>query len=344
MLDKTSDIDHIAVGEPRDFFSATHQEIRDGATTDIYFLRARDILRKLGRLDAVVTADVFCRRSGMMCGTEEVRRLMDGRGVEMLALTEGKRFEPGEVVIRFKGPYGAFGIFETSVLGILASSSAWATAASECRAAAGDSRLICFGARHIHPSVAPVMERAAIIGGADGCSCVLAALLSGIRPSGTIPHSAILIAGDTLTVAETFDSLMEESTLRIILVDTFKDEAEETLRLARALGRRLNGVRLDTPSERGGVGPDMVREIRARLDMEGFEHVKITVSGGLTPERITILKAAGADAFGVGSHISSARPIEMTMDIKEIDGKPIAKRGRIPGPGPAAASGLEKLL
>ena len=43
------------------------------------------------------------------------------------------------------------------------------------------------------------------------------------------------------------------------------------------------------------------------------------------------LSAAGADSFGVGSYISGASPIDMTMDIKEVEGKPIAKRGRIPG-------------
>lgn len=59
--------------------------------------------------------------------------------------------------------------------------------------------------------------------------------------------------------------------------------------------------------------------------------MKIFVSGGLYPEKIKALSEAGADAFGVGSYISSAPPIDMTMDIKEVDGKPVAKRGRIPG-------------
>jgi len=132
-------------------------------------------------------------------------------------------------------------------------------------------------------------------------------------------------------VAETYDRIMPEDSPRVILVDTFHDEAEETLRVARKLGRRLGGVRLDTPSERGGVTPELVREIRARLDQEGYEHVKIFVSGGLDPDRIRLLSSAGADAFGVGSYISRARPIDMTLDLKVVDGRPIAKRGRIPG-------------
>ena len=134
-----------------------------------------------------------------------------------------------------------------------------------------------------------------------------------------------------MKVAKTYDDIMPEEDARLVLVDTFKDEAEETLRIAEEMQGRLQGVRLDTPSERGGVTPALVKEIRARLDLKGFTDIMLFVSGGLTPERIVQLKDAGADAFGVGSYVSGAPAIDMTMDIKEIDGVPIAKRGRIPG-------------
>ena len=116
----------------------------------------------------------------------------------------------------------------------------------------------------------------------------------------------------------------------------FKDEAEESLRVAAALGNRLYGVRLDTPVERGRVTPDLVQEVRVRLDQAGYEHVHIIISGGLDPERIRIFKEAGApvDSFAVGGYIASAAPIDFTGDIKEIDGRPIAKRGRLPGVTP----------
>jgi len=57
------------------------------------------------------------------------------------------------------------------------------------------------------------------------------------------------------------------------------------------------------------------------------------VSGGLNPDRVRYFKEAGApvDSYAVGSYISGASPIDFTGDIKEIDGQPIAKRGRIPG-------------
>jgi nicotinate phosphoribosyltransferase len=191
--------------------------------------------------------------------------------------------------------------------------------------------MYCFGARHVHPAVAPVMERAALVGGADGASCILAAKLAGKEPSGTVPHAIFLIVGDTLEVAQAYHKFMPRDAKRLMLVDTFKDEVEETLRLAEKLGPALDGIRLDTPSERGGVTPELVREVRFRLDQAGYPHVKIFVSGGLYPEKIELLVKAGADAFGVGSFISAASPIDMTMDLKEVGGKAIAKRGRLPG-------------
>ncbi|TET27039.1 MAG: nicotinate phosphoribosyltransferase, partial [Dehalococcoidia bacterium] len=115
--------------------------------------------------------------------------------------------------------------------------------------------------------------------------------------------------------------------------DTFKDEAEESLRVAQALGDRLDSVRLDTPGERGRVTPDLVKEVRARLDLAGFKRVKIFVSGGISLERIKefVGEAAPVDGFGVGSYITGAKPIDFTADLHEVASKPIAKRGRIPG-------------
>ena len=118
-----------------------------------------------------------------------------------------------------------------------------------------------------------------------------------------MPHSLVLIFGDTVEAAEAFDRDLGPDVPRIVLVDTFKDEAEEALRVAHALGDRLYGIRLDTPSERGRVTADLVHEVRARLDQEGFGHVKIVVSGGLNPgaDR-AYFKEAGApvDSYAVG--------------------------------------------
>ena len=176
------------------------------------------------------------------------------------------------------------------------------------------------------------MEYAAIVGGCLGCATPAGAALAGIEATGTIPHALILCMGDTLRAAEAFNRHIDQAVNRIVLVDTFKDEAEESLRLAEALGGMLWGVRLDIPSERERVTAELVAEVRARLDRDGYGHVKIVVSGGIDTERIGYFRAAAApvDAFGIGSAISGAPAIDFTADIKEVDGRPLAKRGRIP--------------
>ncbi|MBO8141738.1 MAG: nicotinate phosphoribosyltransferase [Firmicutes bacterium] len=341
-LQTLADVSKWHVDPSARFHSATHEEIAAGATTDIYFLKTLEVLRNLGLDEKPVVAEIFARTDGILAGVAECRHLLAGCGVEVWSLPEGASFNAREVVMRIEGPYGRFGPYETALLGSLASASGWATAARQVKEAAGDKPVFCFGARHVHPAVAPVMERAAMVGGADGAACILGAKLLGREPVGTMPHALFLIVGDSVEAALAYDRFMPPGAPRTVLVDTFKDEAEESLRVALALGERLQGVRLDTPGERGGVTPGLVAEVRARLDQAGFQHVRIFVSGGLTPERIRALAQVGADAFGVGSYISAAPPIDMTMDIKEVDGRPVAKRGRIPGRTPAPR--LERLL
>ncbi len=319
------------------------REILSGDSADVYFARAETILERESR-DPHVVMEVFTRKAGVLCGIEEAKNLLghvlasaDPGETSLEALSDGDLIEPKEIVLRIRARYRQFGLYETAFLGMLAQSTGWATAARECVAVAAPDPVISFGARHIHPDITDVLDYAAIVGGCVGASTPAGARLAGLAPTGTMPHSLVLIFGDTVEAALAFDRHVEADVPRIVLVDTFKDEAEEALRVAHALGDRLYGIRLDTPSERGRVTADLVTEVRARLDQEGFGHVKITVSGGLTPDRIQYFKDAGAlvDSYAVGSYISGATPIDFTGDIKEIDGAPIAKRGRIPGVTPS---------
>ncbi len=312
-----------------------------GDTADVYFDRAHRILAA-ERLDPVVTMELFAREEAVLCGAAEAlaylrQILAPGLGHDpkpvVESLADGDLIGPKEVVMRITARYSAFGLYETALLGILSQSTGWATAARRIVEVADPIPVIGFGARHVHPSVADQMDYASVVGGCVGASTPAGARLAGLAPTGTMPHALILIFGDTVRAAEAFDRHIDPDVPRIVLVDTFKDEAEESLRVADALGDRLWGVRLDTPSERGRVTADLVKEVRARLDLAGHRQVKIVVSGGVDPERIAYFKAAGApvDSFAVGSAISDASPIDFTGDLKEVDGLPIAKRGRIPG-------------
>ena len=156
---------------------------------------------------------------------------------------------------------------------------------------------------------------------------------AGRNPLGNMPHALPLIFGDTVTAVQAFDRHLGMEVQRIALVDTFKDEAEEAVTVAQALRDRLRGIRLDTPKERGGVTPMLVHEVRNRLDVANFRHVEIYISGGLNPKKITEFQQSGAPVNGylVGSYISDASPNDFTADVREIEGKPVAKRGRMPG-------------
>ncbi|MFL5779152.1 MAG: nicotinate phosphoribosyltransferase [Chloroflexota bacterium] len=314
-------------------------EILSGDSADVYFARADKILEREG-LDPLVSMEVFARERALLCGIDEAKNLLgtvlaasNPEETRVDALDDGDEIEPKEVVLRIRARYRQFGLYETAILGMLAQSTGWASAASECVEAAKPDPVISFGARHIHPDIADVLDYAAIVGGCVGASTPAGARLAGLSPTGTMPHSLVLIFGDTVEASLAFDRDLEADVPRIVLVDTFRDEAEEALRVAHALGDRLYGIRLDTPSERGRVTADLVHEVRARLDQEGFHHVRIVVSGGLNPDRIRYFKDAQApvDSYAVGSYISGATPVDFTGDIKEIDGRPIAKRGRIPG-------------
>ena len=307
-----------------------------GDTADVYLQRTLTILRNEG-VNPAVSMEFFPRSSGILCGMREVRTLLSKvlpeSGTEVWALEEGAKIEGGEVALRIKAPYASLGLYETAICGTLSSCSGWASAARECVEAAAGTPIVANGARHVHPNVAAYIDYSSVTAGCASCTTILGSRLSAITPSGAMPHSLPLLLGDTVRAVQAFDRHMPQEVPRIALVDTFRDEAEEALNVARAFGERLRGVRLDTPPERGGVTPDLVKEVRARLDLVGFRHVEIIVSGGFTPERIATFVEQGApvSSYWVGSYISSAQPNDFTADIHEIDGRPVAKRGRTPG-------------
>jgi nicotinate phosphoribosyltransferase len=291
--------------------------------------------------------EAFPSRDGLLCGMKEVEALLREvlpESAEAWSLPEGSSIAAREVVVRIKAPYLSYGIYETAFLGMLASETGWATAAAECVEAAEGVPVVSFGARHVHPEVAARLDYAAVVGGCSGCSTVAGAKLAGIGPSGTMPHALIICFGDTVKAALAFERLMDPRVPRTVLVDTFLDEAVESVRVARALEGKLQAVRLDTPAELGGVTPDLVGKVRSQLDEEGFSEVGIFVSGGMTPDRIRqfIESVSPVAGFGVGGYISSAPPNDFTADIKEVDGHPIAKRGRTPGI--TANARLERLI
>jgi len=319
----------------RRFHVATEEEIRAGRVTDVYFERTLAAI-EARHADKKVVGEVRTRALpngwpwGVLAGIEEVAHLLEGLDIRVWALPEGSIFWPGEPVLTIEGPYSLFARYETTFLGMLCQATGIATKAARCRLAAGERILLSFGARRMHPAIAPMIERAGYIGGCDGVSTLVAADVIGIPPTGTMPHALILILGDTLEAARAFDEVVPPEVKRIVLIDTLADEKFETLRVAEGMGDKLYGVRFDTPFSRRGSLRQLMEEVRWELDLRGYEHVKFFASGGLDEERILELNPV-CDGYGVGTSLANAPTIDFAFDLVEIEGKPLAKRGKKSG-------------
>jgi nicotinate phosphoribosyltransferase len=165
-----------------------------------------------------------------------------------------------------------------------------------------------------------------------------------------VPHAMIAAyGGDTVLASRKFAEHMDATIRLITLVDFENDCVATSLAVARALGDRLYGVRLDTSEtlvdksvipqmgtfKPTGVNPQLVWNVRRALDRDGFKKVKIVVSGGFTVEKIRQFEEQGVpvDAYGVGSSLFQGR-FDFTADVVMVEGKPCAKVGRSYQPNP----------
>jgi nicotinate phosphoribosyltransferase len=324
------------------FHTASQEEIKKGLTTDVYFTRTKEILERKGirvRALAEVTSGKLPRdwSWAVLCGVEEVASLFEGLPVDVYSAPEGTIFSPQDArgvripLLTIEGIYTDYCLYETPMLGMLCHASGAATMAARIRKLAWGKLLIAFGIRRAHPSLSPMLDRAAYIGGFDGVSSLIGAKMIGKEPMGTMPHALIVCFGDQAKAWKAFDEIMPASVSRVALVDTYYDEKTEAVLALQTLGERLHGVRLDTPASRKGDFAELLREVRWELDLRGGKHVKIILSGGIDDSNIKELSEAGADGFGVGTSITNAPVVDLAMDLVEVEGRPVAKRGKLGG-------------
>jgi nicotinate phosphoribosyltransferase len=326
----------------RDFFIATADEIRAGKTTDVYFQRTLDILKKAGKDRTAVVAEVTAGSLpndwpwGILCGVEETVHLLQGKSVSLWSLPEGSLFSPRTPrgipvpVMVLEGPYGEWALFETPMLGFVCQASGISTKAARIRKLAMGKQVLSFGVRRMHPGIAPLIERSVYIAGVDAITTPLGAELFGAPAVGTMPHALVIVMGGPREAFAAVHKYLEAKIPRIALVDTYYDEKTEALLALEAIPD-LRGVRLDTPASRRGNFAAIVREVRWELDLRGHKDVQIFVSGSVDEKSIPALLAAGVDGFGVGTSLSNAPTIDFAMDIVEVEGRSAAKRGKFGG-------------
>ncbi len=322
--------------------------MRQGYYSDKYFVRAREILTA-DKHSPRVTMQVFGKAQAFLGGMDEAIAILklcadDWTALDVHALYDGDRIEPWETVMTIEGPYQAFAHLETLYLGVLARRTRVGTNVRAVVEAARPKQVMFFPARHDHWLVQTGDGYAAHIAGAIGVSTDAQASWWGSSGIGTVPHALIAAYhGDTTLATRKFAEFIDPDVQIITLVDYDNDCVTTSLDVARALGDRLWGVRIDTSENLvdtsiipmmgafrpTGVNPQLVWNVRNALDSEGFGHVKIVVSGGFTVEKIRFFEEqlVPVDAYGVGSSLFGGR-FDFTADIVLVEGKPEGKVGR----------------
>ncbi len=326
------------------FWLSTEKEIKEATTTDAYFLHTKNVLQK-NRIGTKVVMEVYARdvpypdNWGILTGVYEAAKLLEGLPINVWAFDEGSVFVAEgtkaiyEPLVIIEGRYVDFVEYENPLLGLLSASTSISTRAAKLRIAAADKLLISFGTRRVHPALAPLVERACYLTGFDGLSNVLGAKLLGIEASGTMPHSLVQVLGSQEKAWRLFDKTVPKGIPRVALVDTFWDEKTESIRALEVLGRKLWGVRLDTPASRRGDFAKIAEEVRWELDIRGGKHVRILASGRLDEEEIGKLNAL-VDGYGVGTSVAYPPVVDLSAKIVEVGDrqrKYAAKRGGLGG-------------
>jgi nicotinate phosphoribosyltransferase len=339
---------------PPDIFGLPVERMREGYYSDAYFNYAREALLQDGRHPRVLM-QVFQRNRAVLGGMDEAIAVLklcshDWDALTVHALYDGDEVEPWETVMTIEGDYTLFAHLETVYLGVLARRTLVSTNVRHVVEAANGKAILFFPARHDHHLVQTGDGYAAHVAGAIGVSTDAQSSWWGGRGIGTVPHALIAsYGGNTVLAATKFAEYADPDMNIVVLVDFENDSVQTTLDVARALGPRLWGVRLDTSgqlvdrslwNEMGdfdprGVNERLVLKVRDALDRDGFERVRIVVSGGFTVDRIQEFERKGipVDAYGIGSSLLRGSN-DFTADIVMTDGRPSAKVGRWFRPNP----------
>jgi nicotinate phosphoribosyltransferase len=338
---------------PPEIFELPVEKMREGYYTDAYFNHARATLLEDARRPRAVM-QVFQKHDSYLGGMDEAIAILklcaqDWDELTVHALYDGDRISPYESVMTIEGDYTSFARLETLYLGVLARRTLITTNVARVLEAANGKPIIFMPARHDHHRVQTGDGYAAhvagqVMGAPIGVTSDAQASWWGGKGVGTVPHALIAAyGGNTVLAATKFAEWAPDDLNVTVLVDFENDSVSTALEVARALGPRLWGVRLDTSealvdrslwNELGdfkptGVNERLVRKVRDALDRDGFERIKIVASGGFTVEKIREFEQGGVpvDSYGVGSSLIRGSN-DFTADVVLTDGRPSAKAGR----------------
>lgn len=248
---------------------------------------------------------------------------------DLHSVKEGEIVFANEPVLRVEGNILEAQILETAILNTLNFESLIATKASRLKLAAGDKSVLDFGLRRSQGLGGLQAAKAAVIGGLEGSSNVLAGKMYDITVSGTMAHSWVQSFDSELEAFRTYAKHYPEASILLVdTYDTLKSGLPNAIKVAKELeenGHKLIAIRLDS-----GDLAYMAQESRKMLDQAGLEDVKIAVSNQLDERVIKSLldQNAPIDLFGVGTKLVTAYDdpaLDGVYKLSAVNGKPTLK-------------------
>src|SRR5437773_11088945 len=244
---------------PPEIFDLPVEKMREGYYTDVYFNFARETLLWDERHPRVVM-QVFQKKNSVLGGMDEAIAILklcshDWDSLTVHALYDGDEISPYESVMTIEGDYTLFAHLETLYLGVLARRTLITTNVVRMLEAASGKPIIFMPARHDHHRVQTGDGYAAFVAGQIcgapvGVTTDEQASWWGGKGVGTVPHSLIAsYGGNTALAATKFAEWAPPDLNVVVLVDFENDSVSTALEVARALGPRLWGVRLDTSGQ-----------------------------------------------------------------------------------------------
>ena len=220
-------------------------------------------------------------------------------------------------------------IIETILLNLLNFQTLIATKASRIKLVSGERTLLDFGLRRAQGPGGYYATRAAIIGGFNGTSNVIAGRDFNIPVSGTMAHSFIQSYDDEITAFRDFaEGRPKDCVLLVDTYDTLKSGVPNAITVAKEMedrGEKLMAIRLDS-----GDLAYLSKQSRKMLDEAGLDYVKIAASNQLEENVIKSLLEQGAriDVFGVGTNLVIGSPdaaLDGVYKLAYSNGKPRIK-------------------
>lgn len=313
-----------------------------------YFFIAEKLISKY-KPDSIVTMQFFQRKeNAILCGINEaldfLKKNTDTKKYKIKYLPEGSKIKSLEPVLELEGHYKDFGIFEGVIDGILARSTSIATNAWECIQAAKGKEIIYMGDRADHYINQEIDGHAVEVAGLKKHSTMAGSRMNEDVIFGSIPHVLIQqFDGNLVEAMKAYKETFPDEKELIALVDFSNDVIKDSLSVLKVFKEKLYGVRVDTSknmidhmfdndenrSKYNGVNPEQIKRLRKALDENNGKHVKIIVSSGFNPEKISLFEKENTpvDVYGVGDFILKIN-IGFTCDAVKNNGKEIAKEGR----------------